>query len=81
MPIASRKFEDNIIKTVVGIIVLVVAASLVAAGGSLMYGAAFNAIYIIPGVLVFIVGVVLLIFSMRILLLILKGIGIDLEQK
>lgn len=78
MPLASKTFEDNLIKTIVGVIVLVVGAALVGTAGNLMFRASLNAYYIVPGVLVFVVGVVLLYFGLRILFSILKKLGVDL---
>lgn len=79
MTLVSKEFENNIIKTLIGVIVLIVGASLVASAGNLMYQASSNPVYMIPGVLVFIVGVILVYFGLRILILELKHAGLDLE--
>lgn len=78
MTLLSKDFEENLIKTIIGIVILIVGASLVATSGSLMFEAVY---YIIPGVLIFIVGIILIYFAMRILISLLKVVGLDLEGK
>lgn len=81
MTITSKEFEDNLIKTVIGVVVLVVGASLIATAGNLMFRAAYNAVYAIPGVLVFIVGAILLYYAVRIMVSLLRTLGLDMENK
>ncbi len=81
MTITSKEFEDNLIKTVIGVVVLVVGASLIATSGNLMFRAAYNAVYAIPGVLVFIVGAILLYYAVRIMVSLLRTLGLDMENK
>lgn len=79
MTLVSKDFENNLIKTLIGVIILIVGASLVAAAGNLMYLASSNLLYTVPGVLVFIVGVVLVYYGLKILISVLKHAGLDLN--
>ncbi len=78
MSFPSKDFEDNLIKTVIGVVILIVGASLVATSGSLMFRSYY---YVIPGALIFIVGIVLIYFSLRVLLSLLRVVGLDLEHR
>lgn len=77
MALWSTEFEQNIVKAVIGVVFLAVGAQLIAVGGNI---AVRQLVYLPVSVVLFVVGGILIYFAVRVLLSLLKTLGIDLEN-
>lgn len=75
MTLWSPEFEQHIIKALIGLVILVVGAQLISVGATL----AVRALPFFPvSIVLFIVGGILIYFSVKILASLLKSMGISL---
>lgn len=78
MSLTSKDFEDNLIRTIIGVMILVVGAALVATSGNLIIRTTY---YIVFGALIFVVGIILIYYALKILLALLEKIGSKESKK
>ncbi len=81
MAVLSRDFEDNLIRALIGVVVIVIGASLVSTSVTLFLASAASPAFVFPGIVVLFVGLVLIFYALQILVAILKSLGIDLQKK
>ncbi len=78
MSVLSQEFEQNIIKMVIGLALLVVGADLIS---SSWFITAADTYFIPVSIALFVVGIVLIYISVRIFVTILKGMGIHIWKE
>ncbi len=78
MALWSTDFEQNLIKAVIGIVFLIVGAQLIAVGGTIAVG---QLLFIPVSIVLFVVGAILIYFSIKVLMSLLKSMGITLWEQ
>lgn len=78
MVLWSPEFEQNLIKTIIGIIFLVVGAYLIGIGGTIAIG---QFIFFPVSIVLFVVGGIMIYFSVKILISLLRSMGVNLWEE
>ena len=78
MALWSTDFEQNIIKAIIGLVFLVVGAQLISVGGTIAVG---QFVFLPVSIVLFVVGAILIYFSIKVLMSLLRSMGITLWEQ
>ncbi|AKA48832.1 hypothetical protein IX51_06625 [uncultured archaeon] len=75
MALWSPEFEQNLIKAIIGLVFLIVGAQLIAVGGTIAVG---QIVFFPVSIVLFVVGAILIYFSIKVLISLLRSMGVKL---